>query len=105
MARAKLQAFRDRECITSIYCKALSHPARVKIFQMLRECEVVTYNQLLDSLPLDKKTISQHLEIMNRASLIIHATHIRSGKTGYGLRKEALEELKSYLVAVVGIAA
>lgn len=101
MARAKLQAFQEKECTTSTYCKALAHPARIIIFNLLSEHGVATFTEIKGSVPLHQSTMMQHLEMMHRANLIQHAPHT-SGVTGYRLRAAAVIEMKDYLEEVIG---
>lgn len=45
-------------------CKALSHPARVRIVRKLLQGERLTVKEIADDLPLNRSTVSQHLKVL-----------------------------------------
>jgi ArsR family transcriptional regulator len=52
------------------YAKALGHPARVTILELLaKKCNCIC-NDLVESLPLAQSTLSQHLTILKEAGLV-----------------------------------
>lgn len=51
-------------------CKALSHPARLTILQMLARRGTCICGELVDALPLSQATVSQHLKVLREAGLI-----------------------------------
>ncbi|MFW7379307.1 MAG: ArsR/SmtB family transcription factor [Oligoflexus sp.] len=60
----------SEEEILSGLCKALGHPARLKLLRILiREGECIS-GDLADQLPLAASTISEHLRILKDAGLI-----------------------------------
>ncbi len=54
----------------ALMCKALSHPARVKILQYLRQVDRCICGELVQILPLAQSTVSQHLKCLKQAGLI-----------------------------------
>ncbi len=50
--------------------KALGHPARVHILQLLLAKDSCVAGELTDELPLAASTVSQHLKILKEAGLI-----------------------------------
>ncbi len=52
-------------------CKALGHPARVRIIETLLERGVCQCGELAARLPLAQSTVSQHLKILREAGLIV----------------------------------
>jgi ArsR family transcriptional regulator len=54
----------------AIACKALAHPARLRIMQVLAERTCCTCGDVVDSLPLSQATVSQHLKVLGDAGLI-----------------------------------
>lgn len=52
-------------------CKALAHPARVRILEILLANENCFCGQIVDMLPLAQSTVSQHLKSLKQAGLII----------------------------------
>jgi DNA-binding transcriptional ArsR family regulator len=83
--------------------KALSHPARIRILQILWEFDDCVCNEIVESLPLAQPTVSQHLKELKRVGLI-RATR-SSPKTYYCLNKEVVAEVMtswSQLLASIG---
>lgn len=70
MAFSKAHRFHPADYHYSLICKALSHPARISILRILYEhgkCEV---KQLLNTIPLHRDTVSQHLRILREMHVI-----------------------------------
>ena len=51
-------------------CKALSHPARLEILQILAQRGSCICGEIVDVLPLSQATVSQHLKTLREAGLI-----------------------------------
>jgi len=51
-------------------CKALGHPARVKILKYLKEENRCICGQIVEILPLAQSTVSQHLKSLKEAGLV-----------------------------------
>jgi ArsR family transcriptional regulator len=58
----------DEELAT--LCKALGHPARVKILRILVRKNACICSDIVDELPLAQSTVSQHLKVLKEAGLI-----------------------------------
>jgi len=69
--------------------KALSHPARIQILQILAAKQSCICGELVDDLPLSQSTVSQHLKELGRVGLI--AGEIEGPRTCYCLDREAVE--------------
>ncbi len=52
------------------YAKALGHPARVAIVQLLMQKDACICGEIVDELPLAQSTVSQHLKKLKAAGLI-----------------------------------
>ena len=52
------------------YAKALGHPARVAIMQLLMQKDACICGEIVDELPLAQSTVSQHLKKLKAAGLI-----------------------------------
>jgi len=52
------------------FAKALSHPARLMILQILAELKSCMCQRIVDKLPLSQSTVSQHLKELKRVGLI-----------------------------------
>ena len=52
-------------------CKALGHPARIRIIKHLLEENRCVCGRIVEVLPLAQSTVSQHLKILKEAGLIL----------------------------------
>lgn len=82
---------KDPETFAMI-CKALSHPARLKIINYLKRVDQCICGNIVDMLPLSQSTVSQHLKILKEANLIWG--EVDGPRTCYGLNKEMVETFK-----------
>jgi DNA-binding transcriptional ArsR family regulator len=73
-------------------CKALAHPARIRILVYLKRLNQCVCGQIVDHLPLAQSTVSQHLKILKQAGLI--RGEIDGPRTCYCLDPTVVEELK-----------
>ena len=51
-------------------CKALAHPARLAILQLLAKRGTCVCGEVVEILPLSQATVSQHLKVLLQAGLI-----------------------------------
>jgi DNA-binding transcriptional ArsR family regulator len=70
MGVAKTEEFTVKHNIISKYAKALSHPARVAILQLLIKKQSCICGDIVEELPLSQSTVSQHLKELKDAGLI-----------------------------------
>jgi ArsR family transcriptional regulator len=54
----------------AVACKALAHPARLAILQVLASRGACICGEIVDVMPLSQATISQHLKTLKDAGLI-----------------------------------
>ena len=71
--------------------KALGHPMRVRILELLLSRDVCYCGQIVDELPLAQATVSQHLKVLKDAGLIVG--EIEGLRTCYWASRERLAEL------------
>ena len=76
----------------SAAAKALAHPARIRILQLLAECNTCITGDLVDRLPLAQATVSQHLQELKNAGFI--RGEIQGPRTCYCLDRPAIETAK-----------
>ncbi len=92
----------DPEAIAEA-CRALAHPARVKIVALLAEQQECRGTDVFGELPLAQSTVSQHLGILKEAGLV------RSAPVGtsmvYCLEPAALSSLVDSLSSIADTAA
>ena len=77
----------------AILCKALSHPARLRIIEYLKEVDQCICGKIVDILPLSQSTVSQHLKILKEANLILG--EVDGPRTCYCLNKEMFDKFKN----------
>lgn len=80
--------------------KALSHPTRRRILQLLRE-RPMSAGELADAFDVSKPTMSSHFSVLREADLI--AAH-RDGKSiVYQLRMSVLEDALLHFAQSIGL--
>jgi DNA-binding transcriptional ArsR family regulator len=70
MGVTKSQEFGVSENRLAKYAKALAHPARVAILNILAKRRACVCGDIVDELPLSQSTVSQHLKELKEAGLI-----------------------------------
>jgi ArsR family transcriptional regulator len=70
MGASKTEAYTNKELTLAKYAKALSHPARVAILNVLFKKQSCICGDIVDELPLSQSTVSQHLKELKEAGLI-----------------------------------
>jgi predicted transcriptional regulator len=70
MAIAKTESFSPLQVQTARLAKALGHPARIAILEILMKRQACVCGTLVDELPLSQATVSQHLKELKEAGLI-----------------------------------
>jgi DNA-binding transcriptional ArsR family regulator len=70
MGNAKTEDFTVRDNKIAKYAKALAHPARVAILNLLIKRQACICGDIVDELPLSQSTVSQHLKELKEAGLI-----------------------------------
>jgi ArsR family transcriptional regulator len=77
----------------AVICKALAHPARIRIVGRLKKLNQCVCGDLVDALPLAQSTVSQHLKILKSAGVV--RGEIEGPRTCYCLNPLFMEEFKS----------
>ena len=70
MGVTKTLDYRTKEIAIAKYAKALSHPARVAIINLLLKKQTCICGDIVDELPLSQSTVSQHLKELKQSGLI-----------------------------------
>lgn len=78
--------------------KALGHPARVQILQLLIERDACVCGEIVDELPLAQSTVSQHLKVLKDAQLI--RGDIDGPSICYCINPDAIARLKALIAAL-----
>ncbi|TAJ14208.1 ArsR family transcriptional regulator [Marinilabiliaceae bacterium JC017] len=80
----------DKQKRMARYAKAMGHPIRVYVLQLLSEQACCYSGDLSESLPIAKSTLSQHLKELKDAGLI--QGEIEAPKIKYCINKENWKE-------------
>lgn len=70
MGLTKTEGFTKVQIELSAISKALAHPARIAILQLLASRSACICGDIVDELPLSQSTVSQHLKELKSAGLI-----------------------------------
>jgi DNA-binding transcriptional ArsR family regulator len=70
MAFNKKEEFSAKEQALAAFAKAISHPARIAILNVLAKKNECICGEIVDVLPLAQSTVSQHLKELKNAGLI-----------------------------------
>jgi len=92
-----VQGIPDADQLAAI-CKALGHPARVKIVNFLKKADRCMCGKIVDLFPLAQSTVSQHLKCLKEAGLI--KGEVEGVNTCYCLDKETLDKFKKAIEAL-----
>jgi len=95
MGVTKSEEFTVKDNKISKYAKALAHPARVAILQLLIKKQACVCGDIVEELPLSQSTVSQHLKELKEAGLI--KGDIDGAKICYCIDEKEWEIAKEYL--------
>ncbi len=95
MGLAKTEEFTVKDNKLAKYAKALAHPARVAILQILIKQQSCICGDIVEELPLSQSTVSQHLKELKEAGLI--KGDIEGAKVCYCIDEKEWANAKSYL--------
>ena len=70
MGATKTTDYTTKELSIAKYAKALSHPARIAILNLLLKKQSCICGDIVEELPLSQSTVSQHLKELKEAGLI-----------------------------------
>src|ERR1043165_6195714 len=95
MGLAKTEEFTVKDNKLAKYAKALAHPARVAILQLLIKTQDCICGDIVEELPLSQSTVSQHLKELKEAGLI--RGNIDGAKVCYCIDEKEWANAKTYL--------
>jgi len=95
MGTSKTEEFTVKENKVAKYAKALAHPARVAILNLLIKKKTCIFGDIVDELPLSQSTVSQHLKELKEAGLI--KGDIEGAKVCYCIDEKEWDNAKNYL--------
>lgn len=91
----------DKQIRTARYAKAMGHPVRVYVLDLLSKQSCCYSGDLSDELPIAKSTLSQHLKELKDAGLI--QGEIESPKIKYCINKENWKEAQQLFKQFLGM--
>ncbi|MFH5830953.1 ArsR/SmtB family transcription factor [Halalkalibaculum sp. DA3122] len=100
MAITKEGLFEEKQKRTAALAKAMGHPARVAILQILADRPGCICGDITEELPLAQSTVSQHLKALKKAGII--KGEIDGVRTCYCLDEEVVPELHALLGELAG---
>jgi len=95
MGTTKTEEFTVKDNKIAKYAKALAHPARVAILQLLIKKQACICGDIVEELPLSQSTVSQHLKELKEAGLI--KGDIDGAKICYCIDEKEWDIARSYL--------
>ena len=98
MGTTKTEEFTIKDNKIAAYAKALAHPARIAILQLLIKKKTCICGDIVDELPLSQSTVSQHLKELKEAGLI--KGDIDGVKVCYCIDEKEWENAKNYFNAL-----
>jgi|SRR5690625_3847881 len=99
MAITKAKLFNKTQKRTAELMKALGHPARIAIIELLAERNTCICGDITDQLPLAQSTVSQHLKALKKAGII--QGEIDGVRTCYCLDGQGLRELNELVIPLI----
>src|ERR1700744_3463255 len=100
MGATKTEEFTIKDNKIAQYAKALAHPARVAILELLIKKQACICGDIVDELPLSQSTVSQHLKELKAAGLI--KDDIEGVKVCYCIDEKEWETAKNYISTLFG---
>jgi DNA-binding transcriptional ArsR family regulator len=100
MGTTKTEEFTVKQNKIAKFTKALGHPARVAILELLIKKQNCICGDIVEELPLSQSTVSQHLKELKDAGLI--KGDIEGVKVCYCIDEKEWESAKNYLSTFFG---
>lgn len=91
--------FSNNQEKTARYAKALGHPVRIYVMDLLSKQSCCYSGDLSEDLPIAKSTLSQHLKELKEAGLI--QGEIESPRIKYCINKENWAEARELLFGLL----
>jgi len=91
----KQKVFTDEQKKAARYAKAMGHPVRLYVLELLSSQSCCYSGDLSEDLPIAKSTLSQHLKELKDAGLI--QGEIESPRIKYCINKKNWEEARNLL--------
>ncbi len=89
--------YTERQVKLARYAKALSHPVRIQILEILSKHSCCYSGDIAEDLPIARSTLSQHLNELKDAGLI--QGEYNPPKIKYCIKRDAWDEAKKLMKA------
>ncbi len=99
MAVTKATLFDSKKKRMAELAKALGHPARIAILELLAEQPNCICGDITSELPLAQSTISQHLKVLKKCGII--KGEVDGVRVCYCLDQEVVEEFEEVITAFI----
>lgn len=99
MAITKAKLFDTSRKRAAELMKALGHPARIAIIELLAKRNTCICGDITEELPLAQSTVSQHLKALKKAGII--QGEVDGVRTCYCLNPEGIVELNELLIPLI----
>ncbi len=100
MGVSKTEVFTDIQNRIAELAKALAHPARIAILELLLNRKSCVCGDIVDELPLSQATVSQHLKELKRIGII--RGEISPPRVCYCINEEVALEMTHLLSRFIG---
>ncbi len=101
MGATKTDHFTDRQNQIANIAKALGHPARIAIIELLMKVNECICGDIVNELPLAQPTVSQHLKELKNAGLI--KGNIEGTSICYCIDESTFDILTGYFSNVISV--
>jgi ArsR family transcriptional regulator, arsenate/arsenite/antimonite-responsive transcriptional repressor len=100
MGVTKTEIFTEEQNQMADLAKALAHPARVAILEVLAKRKSCICNEIVDELPLSQATVSQHLKELKRIGII--KGEIDPPRVCYCINGDVAHKMMQYFGSFIG---
>lgn len=94
MALTKASKFNTKENQLADWSRALGHPARIAIVQLLSRRNTCFCGDITEELPLAQSTVSQHLKVLKKAGII--TGEVDGVRSCYCLNEDTIREMNTH---------
>jgi len=99
MGTTKTEHYEERHIKMAALAKAIAHPARIAILEVLLKSGTCVCGDIVLEMGLAQSTISQHLKAMKEGGLI--KGEVEGQRSCYCVNNEALTELKGVVDTMI----
>jgi DNA-binding transcriptional ArsR family regulator len=93
MPHAKHDVFDGETVSLSLFARALSHPARIKILTFLQQRGQCPCMEIVEVIPLSQPSVSRHIAALEAANLI--QSKVRGNEILYSIKKDRIHKFCS----------